>query len=156
MRLDRSVTLPIALALLSVACGSTNSGDDIGLVNVEPVADSSAEPRWTRGRSAMGTWRVRWRSELGSIPVNEPFRMLVEVDPTAGGDPTPADVSLALDAGMPSHGHGMIRLPRVVRTSPGRFTAEGVLLHMPGPWELFFDIELQGLSERAQFAVEVD
>ena len=151
----RSMLLPLLLSASLAACGSTGA-DGVGVVRGEEVASGPSEPRWTRGRSAIGTWRVRWRTEPAAIPVNEPFRMLVEIDPTMSAGATPAAVGLALDAGMPSHGHGMVRVPRVVRTSPGRFTAEGVLLHMPGPWELFLDIELRGISERAQFSVEVD
>lgn len=156
MHRSSSATALLALALLACACGSTGDRQGVGVVANDSPAPRETAPRWTVGQSAAGTWRVRWRSEPSPVPVNEPFRILVEIDPAGAGSGDQADVGLALDAGMPSHGHGMVRVPRVVRTGPGRFSAEGVLLHMPGPWEVFFDVELNGITERAQFSVEID
>jgi hypothetical protein len=41
---------------------------------------------------------------------------------------------------MPEHRHGMNYRPSVTRRGDGRFTASGLLLHMPGRWEFSFDL----------------
>jgi hypothetical protein len=53
-----------------------------------------------------------------------------------------------VDARMPEHGHGMNYRPSVVPTGPGRWRAEGLLLHMAGRWELSFELGQDGLVER--------
>ena len=45
-----------------------------------------------------------------------------------------------VDATMPEHGHGMNYRPRVTALGAGRYRAEGLLLHMPGRWQLSFGI----------------
>ena len=48
---------------------------------------------------------------------------------------------------MPDHGHGMVRWPRAIPREDGSFLVEGMLLHMRGHWQLFFDIhEATGTS----------
>jgi hypothetical protein len=39
------------------------------------------------------------------------------------------------------------------REGPGRWKAAGMLLHMPGRWELFIDLDRDGFVERAQSTV---
>jgi hypothetical protein len=43
-----------------------------------------------------------------------------------------------VDATMPQHGHGMNYRPTVESLGGGRFRASGLLLHMPGRWQLSF------------------
>jgi hypothetical protein len=43
-----------------------------------------------------------------------------------------------IDATMPQHGHGMNYRPTVESLGGGRFRASGLLLHMPGRWQLSF------------------
>ena len=51
---------------------------------------------------------------------------------------------------MPEHGHGMNRVPKVAPRPDGGFHAEGLLFHMPGRWELYFDVTQGAVTERAQ------
>ncbi|HVR85091.1 MAG TPA: hypothetical protein VMU54_12315 [Planctomycetota bacterium] len=60
-----------------------------------------------------------------------------------------------MDARMPAHFHGMNRVPKVTQQADGIFVAEGLLFHMPGHWELYFDITQGGKTERAQVDVEL-
>lgn len=60
-----------------------------------------------------------------------------------------------LDARMPAHGHGMNYRPSVTRIGPQRVRFEGLLLHMPGRWELAFDIVHQGKRRRLTHDVEL-
>jgi hypothetical protein len=65
------------------------------------------------------------------------------------------DVALAVDASMPEHQHGMTRRPIVKRTENGGFRVEGLLFHMPGRWELYFDVTRAAITERAQVTMEL-
>jgi cytochrome c peroxidase len=47
---------------------------------------------------------------------------------------------LKLDALMPEHKHGMNYAPAVKRLGPGRWRAEGLMFHMPGKWQLVFEL----------------
>ncbi len=53
----------------------------------------------------------------------------------------PAPEILKVDAHMPEHRHGMNYAPSVEKLGPGRWRAEGLLLHMPGKWEFVFEID---------------
>lgn len=136
--------------------GSCGAPARIGVVADAPPPAAAASPAWRETLSAAGSWRVRWRSAPSPIPVNAPFRLVVRVEDALDRAPAPADVTLSVDAGMPSHGHGMLRVPRVVPGEAGRFVVEDLLFHMPGPWELYLDVARDGIAERAQFSLEVD
>ena len=61
---------------------------------------------------------------------------------------SPALESLKVDAQMPEHRHGMNYAPGVKPLGPGRWRAEGLMLHMPGKWEFVFEIRAAGKSDR--------
>ena len=44
--------------------------------------------------------------------------------------------SVALDAVMPDHQHGMNYAPTVTDLGDGRYRFDGLVFHMPGTWEL--------------------
>ncbi len=51
----------------------------------------------------------------------------------------PADLIIAVDGGMPSHGHGLPTAPQAVPTGkPGEFRIDGLKYSMPGEWVLGF------------------
>ena len=80
---------------------------------------------------------VAWRAEPTPLHVSEFF--VVEVAAcakTGSGGPE----ELRVDAVMPEHKHGMNYRPTVTRIGAGRFHAQGLMLHMPGPWEIRFDL----------------
>lgn len=60
-----------------------------------------------------------------------------------------------VDAGMPQHAHGMTVRPEISRGDvPGRFSVDGLLLHMPGAWELHVDVVDGPYTERVTFHVD--
>ncbi len=71
----------------------------------------------------------------------------------------PADAVLTrVDAAMPEHRHGMNYRPSLKRINadpPGRWRAEGLMFHMPGRWELRFDLTSPGGSETLLTSVTV-
>jgi cytochrome c peroxidase len=60
----------------------------------------------------------------------------------------PAPENLKVDAQMPEHRHGMNYAPEVRPVGPGRWRADGLMFHMPGKWELVFEIRAAGESDR--------
>ena len=62
------------------------------------------------------------------------------------GNPLPE--SLKVDAQMPEHRHGMNYTPEVKPLGPGRWRAEGLMLHMPGKWEFVFELRAAGKTDR--------
>lgn len=105
-----------------------------------------------QGDSNAGTYAVAFEPTPSPIPMNQPFDLRFTVAPKAGS----ADgLAVQVDARMPAHGHGMNRVPKVTRQGDGSFKVEGMLFHMPGHWELYFDISHGGKTERAQFDVDL-
>ena len=44
---------------------------------------------------------------------------------------------------------------RFSRLPDGSYKAEGMLFHMPGHWELYFDVSQGGRTERAQVDIQL-
>ena len=65
--------------------------------------------------------------------------------PEAGRSP---GTGLSVDATMPAHGHGMNYKAAVREVGEGRYRAEGLLFHMPGRWQLVFDVRTADKGER--------
>ena len=87
---------------------------------------------------------MAFRTDPLRIEVSEPFALVVNVCTRRGG---PAEL-LAVDANMPEHLHGMNYRAAIVAKGDGRFRAEGLLFHMPGRWEITFDVRAGDDSER--------
>jgi cytochrome c peroxidase len=56
--------------------------------------------------------------------------------------------TLKVDAHMPEHRHGMNYAPKVTALGPGRWRAEGLMLHMPGKWEFVFVVDGERMAHR--------
>ena len=69
---------------------------------------------------------------------------------------TPAVRALRVDAQMPEHRHGMNYRARVSTTGERRYVAEGLLFHMPGRWQLVFDVERETGTERLTTDLVID
>lgn len=125
----------------------------------EDGAAPSPPPAAVKGQveSNAGTWRVDFQTAPDPIPMNQPFAVRFTVSPKAGAKaPAPApEASVEIDARMPAHGHGMNVVPKLSRNADGTWRAEGMLFHMPGHWELYFDITSAGRTERAQVDVQL-
>jgi hypothetical protein len=106
-------------------------------------------------RSNGGRFLVRFATDPSPPPLNDYFRIRAQVmDPRAPeGAP---ELTLRVDAAMPEHQHGMNTQPRVRRDPGGGFIIEGMLFHMSGYWELYFDITSDGVTERAQVPINLE
>jgi hypothetical protein len=90
------------------------------------------------------------------MPANEMFVLQVVVFDGHDHKTIVRDIQVAVDAAMPAHRHGMNTSPKVIANADGSFTVKGMLLHMSGDWELYFDITRGGITERAQLAVTLE
>jgi hypothetical protein len=87
---------------------------------------------------------VTWRADPPVLRISEFFAVDIAACSKSRA-PVPAQVRV--DAVMPEHKHGMNYRPTVTAMGDGRFRAEGLLLHMPGLWEIRFDLRSAGASE---------
>jgi hypothetical protein len=72
------------------------------------------------------------------IAVGRHFAVEAVVCPRDAAQPA---TGLRIDATMPAHRHGMNYRAAVTVRGDGRFLAEGLMFHMPGRWQLVFDVE---------------
>ena len=82
-------------------------------------------------------------------PLNDYFAVEVSV-------PGPRPDAVEIDADMPEHHHGMLSEPVVTEVAPGRWRAEGMLLHMPGDWEIYVTVLRNGRRERGVFPLHLE
>ena len=107
---------------------------------------------WTRANyspphtitSNAGNWKVTYSPSRENLPLNEVFELITHVEGEGN------IVSLRVDAAMPAHGHGMMTDPVTTQQPDGSYKTTGMLLSMPGVWEIYFDIDNGGTIERAQ------
>ena len=100
---------------------------------------------WTGGaRLAGALWTAWWRSEPAPIPVGAHFSIRFHL---CG---PPAD-RVKVRGWMPDHRHGMNYLPAVTLNGSSG-TAEGLMFHMPGRWQMILDV--RGAAGRETLAAE--
>lgn len=90
-------------------------------------------------------YRLAYRTQPAKLTVGKHFSIDLVVC-TKGDAPAPAGV--AVDAFMPEHGHGMNYQASVKSTGNERYRADGLMFHMPGRWDLNFDVQVVGGTER--------
>jgi len=102
-----------------------------------------------------GSFKVTFIPKPDPIPYNKHFTMEIKVE--GAKDPKiSAKIVLKVDAGMPTHQHGMNTEAKVKKVSDNKFEVEGLLFHMRGYWELTVDIEADGKKEKAIFSIYLD
>ena len=89
--------------------------------------------------SAHQLYRASVRPDVVPIPVRRLQKWTLHID-TADG--RPVDVAtIAMNGGMPQHGHGLPTAPRVTRAGGnGDYLVEGVKVNMGGWWVVRFAI----------------
>jgi len=140
----RLIIAMVAVAMLSSSAGSAGPvfTPDV-LYRAQHVVVSNA-----------GGYVVAYsRPNMQEMPLNDRFELTGHVFYATADVPLNrrvTDVKLIADAAMPEHMHGMNVRPTVTQNEDGSFTVDGMLLHMPGRWEIYFDIKRRGVTERAQ------
>lgn len=142
----------------SAGRADTNTAEPANVRSPASTSEGGAAP-WKGGSEILsndGAWKVVYKVDDPGIRRGEPFDLDAWVFAADDASKPRADVALAVDAAMPQHGHGMNRVPKIEKLPDGTFRAEGLLFHMPGKWELYFDVARGPLVERAQADVEVE
>src|SRR5919198_1855762 len=120
------------------------------------VALSAASSAWACTPAIDGTqleserYVVAYKSE--PIEVAKHFALDIAACAKAGNPPPEA---LKVDAQMPEHRRGMNYAPKVKTLEPGHWRAEGLMLHMPGRWELVFELRAAGQTDRVSRSIEL-
>ena len=69
------------------------------------------------------------------------------------------EITVAVSGAMPEHEHGLSYVPKVERCAGNdrHWCVDGLRFHMPGHWELYFDIGSENgmVIQRAQVAFEL-
>ena len=100
-----------------------------------------------------GKYTVAYATSPSPVVVGQHFRVDVAVCAKAGA---PAARDLRVDATMPEHRHGMNYRASVTSPRPGEWRAEGLLFHMPGRWDLTFDVVAGGATQRVTSTMKVE
>ncbi|MBV8029904.1 MAG: hypothetical protein JO035_00190 [Betaproteobacteria bacterium] len=107
-----------------------------------PAAAPACEPALNGTRVESSRFVLSYQST--PIEVGKHFALDIAACSKPGA---PEPESLKVDAQMPEHRHGMNYAAKVTKTGPQRWRAEGLLFHMPGRWELSFELRAGGTSD---------
>jgi hypothetical protein len=151
--------LVFLLAFASHSCGGArdraapvDEPATTGLAAVEPAAVPTALA-WRTLVSREGNYTVQWRALPEPIPSNESFELEVKLFRGTSELAPLSGARLYVSGWMPEHGHGMLRGPRATDNGDGSYRVRGMLLHMSGRWQIFFDLVDGASSERAECEV---
>jgi hypothetical protein len=97
-------------------------------------------------------YALAYRTRPAKIVVGKHFS--VEFAVCAKAD-RPAPDAVQVDATMPAHHHGMNYQPTIEKTGPDHYRADGLMFHMPGRWDLTFELQTQGKTERLTRSIVV-
>ena len=130
----------------------------LGVLMLVASSLASAAPCGADLRGAViaesANYLVAFRTQPARIAVGKHFS--VEFETCAKGD-APASTGVAVDAFMPEHGHGM-NYRAVVKPAAtiARYRADGLMFHMPGRWDFYFDVRSAGGTERATRSIVLE
>ena len=100
-------------------------------------------------RSDEGLYQVTLVPSIDPVPVGKMHAWLVEVTDSEG---QLVEAEIALDGGMPQHGHGLPTVPQVTgKDHHGRHIVGGMRFNMPGWWVLNVDIDGSAGGDTATF-----
>jgi hypothetical protein len=105
-------------------------------------------------KAVTGTrYTIVYKTVPEPVKVGTHFAVDFAVCPRAPADAPP---TVRVDASMPAHRHGMNYRAVVTAKSAELFRAEGLLFHMPGLWELTFDVDGGGRIERLASPLQLE
>jgi hypothetical protein len=75
---------------------------------------------------------------------------------TADGRPV-EDARLSISGDMPAHGHGLPTAPEVSdNLGGGDYQVSGMKFQMAGSWEVYVDVQADGVSDRVVIPLELE
>ena len=144
----RSIARVITLVIASVAVAGLFAG----------CSHFSRPPRdldYSRTRSSeAGRYRATIRPQGDSIPRGKLQRWTLHLETAAGSAVDSA--AIAVDGGMPQHGHGLPTKPRVTRAlGNGDHLVEGMKFNMGGWWVVKFRVSAAEGPDSVVFNVKL-
>ena len=103
-------------------------------------------------KTSLGRYWVYYKLP-NPLPVGDSYALELWVEPAQAT--SQSNLSVAVDAAMPHHRHGMNVAPRVKRLPDGRYRVKPLRFHMPGRWHLYIDVTEGAFTERAELIVEI-
>lgn len=98
-------------------------------------------------------FRVSYKSKVEPLPLNRIHSWLLHID-TVDGSPV-EQATISVYGGMPAHKHGLPTQPEVTEISNGDYLVEGLKFSMTGLWQMWFDIQVNELSDKVKFTFEL-
>ncbi|MEP9372544.1 FixH family protein [Mesorhizobium sp. KR1-2] len=125
--LNRVALLWLLLAGVTIACGVAAAA-----MMMSPPKDLDLSLRQS---SAGGAYKIVLEPGTDPVPLRQIHSWTISVTTPAG---VPVDGAvIAVDGGMPQHGHGLPTKPQVTKElGHGRYLLEGVKFNMSGWWKL--------------------
>ncbi len=71
-------------------------------------------------------------------------------------DASMTGVEVTVEAWMPGHAHGLPDKPPVETVEPGHYQVSGLVLTMPGTWEIDVTVREGDVAEALTFSIEVE
>lgn len=136
----RSAAAPATAPIPDLApdAAAAVAAHEVGAPPSEPHVSTAVDlSGWQVATGDDGLFDLAWRPVGGTVPRNEVFKL--EVMLLRDGQLL-AGPQVRVRGWMPDHGHGLVRTPLVTDLGDGRHRVEGLLLHMRGLWQLFFDV----------------
>ena len=104
--------------------------------------------------SAAGVYRATIEPQGDTIPKGKLHRWTLHLE-TASGQPVQG-AQIAVDGGMPRHGHGLPTKPRVTRPlGAGDYAVEGMKFNMGGWWVVKFRVTVDGGPDSVVFNLKL-
>lgn len=102
-------------------------------------------------RLADGSVVLAFKPTITPIPLGKHFAVDFVLCPAG-----PGVDEVRVDAQMPEHRHGMNYRASVRNLGNGSYHADGLLFHMPGRWELIFDVRRGSTVQRLSQALQIE
>ena len=139
----RRALIPIILVVVAAIAYAAYTM--IRMNTLSPTPDLS-----TTRTSEQALFRGTWVSQLDPIEINQMHTWTVHVE-TPDGQPLD-NAQIAVDGGMPQHGHGLPTQPKVTQyLGKGDYRVEGMKFQMTGWWVVNFHISVDGKTDTLQF-----
>ena len=104
-------------------------------------------------QSAGGVYRATIRPQGDTIPQGRLHRWTLHLETAAGAPVDSARV--AVDGGMPQHGHGLPTKPRARELGRGDYAVEGMKFNMGGWWVVKFRVSAAPGPDSVVFNVKL-
>lgn len=147
------------LLLLAGGCAGPAPSHEVRNTSAEPGKANSAQQdagKWTTIQDADRRYSISFRPRPATIEPGISFALDVRVVQVSDGEPIDENTRLTVDAAMPEHRHGMNVQPQITRVARGTYEVKGMLMHMPGHWELYFDLADGPVTTRATIPMELE